>query len=68
MPAVIRGLAPLPDFLIRIGLDELAVEVVISPAVGVKNVSVYPAATLKITPPGPTPELFSAVIADARAG
>ena len=43
-------------------------EAVISPDAGVGKVSVYPALILKVTPPGPTPPAFSAVIAAAMEG
>jgi len=51
------GLAPSPDFwkMTELFRDP---EAVINPAMGVEKVSVWPAATLNIMPPGPAPWLF----------
>ena len=62
--AVMTGLAPLPDFWKTIGLADVPVAV-IKPERAVVKVSVYPAATLNVTPPVPTPWVFRSVMAAA---
>ncbi len=58
-PAVISGFAPEPDFWNTTGFDAVPVAVITR----FDAVSVKPAATLKVTPPDPTPDELSAVIA-----
>jgi hypothetical protein len=63
--AVISGLAPVPDFLRTMGLENEPVFVVIYPDVEEESTSLKSAAILKVTPPAATPfRLRSAMAAD----
>ena len=56
------GLAPIPFFWKTTGLEEVPVAV---KRIGAVMLSVWSAATLKVTPPLPTPAELSAAIADS---